>query len=385
MASVKKVIYISHGHLSEKVLRDGYMDYLQANGIIVEFWDLVTLLFGEIVEANSIHRNFVFTPGTYGEIEKRLRLTENRDAAYVMLLNFEGRFVKIYRLLSRYNCKLYFTDWGALPWHRSTPKWLKIIRALPHPLRLSESVFNKFRGIVYKKLKLIKPFDVVFAAGNAVLKAFPDAGKVVPTNSPDYDLYMKVKTKNENIVNGRYFLFLDVYLPFHPDLKIVGLKSIDANRYFLSLNYFFNIMEEKYGIKVVVAAHPHADYGDDAFQGREIYKGRTAELVRDAELVISQFSTSIGYAILNEKPIIFIYTDGMKRLYKYTLLNYTQDFANYLDANIYNIDEVIQDGQIDVRAINRERYNSYKYEFLTTRESEHTTAQDIFWREIANS
>lgn len=382
--SIKKVIYISHGQLSEKIVRDWYIDDLRLKGVNVEFWDLTHLLFGKLIEVNTIHTDYLFTLGTYDEIEKRLRLPENRDATYIILVNYYGRVVRLYRLLSKYNCKLIFMAWGAFPF-RTKPNWQKIICGLPDLLKLVERVLGKAKAFLCKKLKLIKPFDVVFGAGYAILKNFPDAGKVVPTNLPDYDQYIKVKNKTTNLVEGRYCVFLDVYFPFHPDLKIEGSKIADENRYFSSINRFLNLIEEKFRMNVVVAAHPQSDYGNDTFQGRKFYRGRTEELVRDAEIVISHYSTSISYAILNKKPVIFIYTDDMERLYKDRLVTRVHDFANYLGANVYNIDEVSRCDQIDVSDINLERYEKYKYNYLTTRESEHTTALQIFLREIISN
>ena len=193
---------------------------------------------------------------------------------------------------------------------------------------------------------------------------------------------MRAKSESRRIVAGPYAAFLDIYLHYHSDLKIVGLQSIDPHNYFFSLNRFFKIFEQEYEIKVVIAAHPKADYGNNTFEGREIYRGLTPELVKDADFVISHHSTSLGYAVLNCKPIIFVYTDEMKRLYKETAVSWMHDFANYLGVSIYNIDQLTQGNQIAFGGINLERYNRYKYNYITTKESEHTNMQDIFWREL---
>jgi hypothetical protein len=60
-----------------------------------------------------------------------------------------------------------------------------------------------------------------------------------------------------------------------------------------------------------------------------------------------------------------------------------QDFVTYLD--IYNIEEVTHGDQIGTRAINMVGYESYKYNFLITREAEHTLSQEIFFNEIINN
>lgn len=380
--TAKKVIYIAYTHLSRKVARDWYVDHLRANGVVVEYWDLITLLFGGFDEANTIDEDYVFTPTTYRILEKRLGLPENRGALYVIMICYEGRFSKLFRLLRKYNCRTYFIAWANFPIKNLT-KWLEILRGLmTNPFRTVGKVLNKVKGAALKKLKLVKPFDVVFAAGDAALQMYPDAGKIVPINFSDYDHYVSVKSETKRIVAGSYAVFLDIFLPYHADHAIVGWQSIEPCSYFSSLNRFFEIFEKKYGVKVVVAAHPTADYENKTFGGREIYTGLTAELVKNADFVISHHSASLGYAVLNYKPLIFVYTNEMNRLYKETIVNWMRDYANFLGASIYNIDKLSQDDPITVDGVNLERYNRYKYNYLTTQESKRSCTRDIFWTEL---
>jgi len=368
--------------LSEKVTRDWYIDYLRVNGVVVEYWDLIKLLFGGFDEANSIRTNYLFTPRTYDELEKMLGLPENREAIYVILICYDGRFARLFRLLNKYDCKTYFIAWANFP-IKSIPKWRQIMRGFSiNPVRLGGKVINTVRGVAYKKLKLVKPFDVVFAAGGATLSMYPDAGKTIPINLIDYDHYVRVKSEARRIVEGRYAVFLDIYLPYQSDFNVNGMQTVDPLGYFSSLNRFFKIFEQEYGVKIVIAAHPKADYGNKTFEGREICRGLSPELVKDADFVISHHSASLGYAVLNYKPLIFVYTDEMERLYKETIVSWMHDYANYLGVNIYNIDQLNQGDQIPIGSINLARYESYKYNYLTTRESEHTTTQEIFWNEI---
>lgn len=133
---------------------------------------------------------------------------------------------------------------------------------------------------------------------------------------------------------------------------------------------------------VVVAAHPKADYDAAIFEGRPIHRLVTAELVRDAEFVLSHTSTALSYAVLNAKPLIFIYTDGMAAAYRDTVIREMHCYASYLDSPICNVDEIIDGAQVKIAAVNPQRYEKYKYEFLTTHESEQTSTGEVFLREI---
>jgi|WetSurMetagenome_2_1015567.scaffolds.fasta_scaffold00106_11 hypothetical protein len=381
---MKKVIYIAYAHLSQKVVRDQYMDYLRAEGIEVEYWDLVSLLFGGSGEANMIERDYVFTPNTYDELDKMLGAPGNRDAIYIILIVYEGRFVRLFRLLNKYKCKTFFILWGQFPC-RTTSRWLnKVVGGIFRPIRLGKETLNRIKGIACKKLKLVNPFDVVFAAGYAPMTLYHDAGKVVPINSIEYDDYIRSLSINERLVEGGYAVFLDIYLPYQKNnLKLNHLGAIDPHDYFSACNRFFDLVERKFGVKVVIAAHPRSDYENNTFGGREIYRGMTPKLVKDSDFVISHNSTSLSYAVLNMKPIIFIFTNEMKRLYKNTpTMILIHEIASYLGSNVYNIDEIIDGGHIAMSRISPERYENYKYGYLTTLESEHTTTQEIFRREI---
>jgi pantothenate kinase len=87
--------------------------------------------------------------------------------------------------------------------------------------------------------------------------------------------------------------------------------------------------------------------------------------------------------VLNAKPIIFVYTDAMEEAYKTTVVSYINDFACYLDAAVYNIDEITGHEQIEIRKVDQARYENYRYDFLTSPESEQMSTQEIFWHEIA--
>lgn len=377
-----KVIYVTCVPVSEKIRRDWYIDFLLAKGVTVEYWDLGCLLFGEARAGGSKTAASIHILQTYKELDEMLSLPENEDAYYVMLINYEGRFTRLYRLLSKYESRMLYIAWGYLPIRHKEIRQKVLSGLFSSPLKFAKRAFNRAKSISYRKLGLIKPFDIFFAAGRVPVESKPYAVKVVPINLVDYDHSVRLKSEVSKLVKERYVVFLDIFLPHHPDLKVVDWPAISADRYYQSLNRFFCQLEREFQVKVVVAAHPKADYKNEVFQGRDIYYGRTPELVKDADFVVSHHSTSLSYAVLNYKPILFIYTDEMKKLYIETIVSYIHDFADFLNSNIYNIDEVTQGDQIAIGGVSVERYDNYKYDFLTTHESEHTTTQEIFWREI---
>ena len=379
----RKVIYISPMRLSDKVSRDWYIDYLIERGVAVEYWDIIPLLRKEFDESFMKTADYLRTPQSYAELETMLGLPENKGALYVVLFYYEGTVVKLFRLLSRFDSKTLLIAWGAFPLKRHE-KWRKVLSGISNPSKLAEKIFYRSKGSVFKKLKLVKRFNVVFAAGHALMASDLYAAKVVPINQPDYDHYRRVQLEGARFVDGRYAVFLDQYLPHHSDLELAGMRSLDPIAYYASLNQFFKSLELKYNVRVIIASHPRADYDADQFNGREIYHGKTPELVKDADFVLAHYSTAISYAVLNRKPLVFMYTDEMATLYKHSIMNYLRDISGYLEASIFNIDEVDFNVGSIIKNINESRYEAYKYNYLTTPASENTTTQEVFYREINN-
>jgi hypothetical protein len=275
-------------------------------------------------------------------------------------------------------------NWGAMPAVDAIePRWQRIIYKLfRNPANFIKTFVDLMLGYAYQKLNLVNRFDIVFTAGSALTTVDQYAKKIVPFNLCDYDHYCRVNLTNERVVKGKYAVFLDINLPYQSDLVISGLPAVNASCYFKSLNHFLDLLEDAYGVKVVIAAHPKAAYINNEYNQREIYSLLTAELVKDAEFVITHTSTALSYAVLNSKPLVFIYTDEMMSIYKNTFMREIESSANYLNASIYNIDEITDGSQVIIKLPNQELYESYKYNYLTSQESENKISAEIFWSEI---
>jgi len=379
----KKLIYISFIKLTDKVARDWYIDHCIAKGALVEYWDIVSLVREEHDENYELNADYLRNIKNYKEFEALVCQPENKDAVYVMLISYSGRFSKPYRLLSKYSCKMVFLNWGAMPTTSSAPKWQKIIyRLFNNPFGTVKTVADVILGNVYRKLNVVNRFDIVFAAGHALTSVDQYAKKVVHFNLCDFDHYTRVNLIDERLVKEKYAVFLDINLPFQSDLAISGLPAVNAISYFKSLNRFFDLLKEKNGIKVLIAAHPKANYIGNEFKERKMYRMLTAKLVKDAEYVITHTSTALSYAVLNLKSVLFIYTDEMMDIYKNTVVREIKSLASYLNTSVYNVDQITDASQIKILPPNFECYDAYKYCYLTSLKSENFSSAEIFWREI---
>lgn len=378
---MKQVVYISWMPLSEKVERDWYIAYLREQGVSVAFWDVTALIFPGMSFQAPLDRDYLAIVTSYGQFAELIASKDTSRTNFVMFVNYEGRFNRLYRMLTSHGCRLFFFEWGNFP-IKNRSRVRKYASQLRNPVKCLATVWYRCVGFAAINLNLVKPFDVVFAAGNASLAMHPKACRLVPVNLCDYDNYMQDNEKPRKLVSGRYCVFLDINLAFQSDIKVVGWDYVNPANYAASLNRFFRIIEERYGVEVVIAAHPKAEYDEKYFEGRQALKGVTPELVRNAEFIISHHSTAISYAVLNRKPLLFVYTEEMARIYRHTIVGWMGDFAEYLHQPIYNIDQLPKTQEVEVREPDQERYDLYKYNYLTTPESEHRLTRDIFFAEI---
>jgi len=368
--------------LQSKIEKDFYMDYLLEKKINIEYWDVSSIYFKGVNFLDGISRDYVKKINSLEDLEVKLKNTDILNASFIININYQIIVLKLFRILSKYKCKLLFFARGILPspYYGKRKIFPRIINNLCHyRLKLLPArIYNKIILILYKKLRLIKDFDVVFAAGDIAARLYKNKSEVVRVNYFDYDNYLTV-VHNKRLIEDRYCVFLDDCYLSHPDLNMFKMKTINPDMYCQSLNSFFRNIEEKYGLSVVIASHPKANYTDSGvFDKRNIIGGKTPDLVKDCEFAVTHMSSSVSYAVLYKKPVIFIYTNEIQQFYGHTFFPLTMQFAKELSCNVYNIDAIRNKDEISFNAVDAEKYEAYKYNYLVSKESEGRLSKDIF-------
>jgi len=381
----RKIIYLSWVKWTQHTAEFFFIDYCIEHGALVEYWDIVALMADQDIEKSEIDPGYLRYISTLEEFDKLLQQPQYQNAIFVTDIACSARSSKFFRLLSKYNCKMISFGWGRMPTSvSSTPFWRRAIRRfLVEPINSMSLAIGLLVVPAYRAIKAISRFEIVFTAGEVTPLDSVYAKKVVSLNWRDFDCYKKVKLLNNKIVKGRYAVFLDQNFCHHPDARIsnYGQSALNENLYKQSLNRFFSLTEEAYGIKVVIAAHPTSS--NEKFEQREVYRMATADLVKNAEFVIMHSSTALSFAILNLKPILFIYTDEIKEFCELTIFSQIERIALFLGEDIYNVNQITNGSQIIVGSPCIENYESYKYTYLTSRESEEFFSAEIFWRELS--
>jgi hypothetical protein len=202
------------------------------------------------------------------------------------------------------------------------------------------------------------------------------------THHPDYDIYLQYKTRM-NDSSKTTGVFLDQYLPFHPDYIHSDIKfPISPDTYYPNLCNFFNTLEKTTKTEIVIAAHPRSDYEHlpDYFQGRTIIKGKTAEMIRDSTFVIAHSSTSLDFAVLYHKPIVFVTTDALEKMIsgKNIIGLYIRTIAYELGKKPINIDHISEFNWDEEMKINKDGYYRYKYNYIKKQGTPEKPMWDIF-------
>mgnify|MGYP001371393956 CR=1 FL=1 len=114
------------------------------------------------------------------------------------------------------------------------------------------------------------------------------------------------------------------------------------------------------------------------FEGT-LVKEKTIELVRNADIVLAHTSTSISYAILYEKPIIFLTSNEIRLSYDDFRID---SLSRELGSKLYNIDkkkyEIDFNNLDDVNKINKVKYQNFTNSYIKHPKSENISNWDIF-------
>ncbi|MBD5216023.1 MAG: hypothetical protein HDS78_05850 [Bacteroidales bacterium] len=184
---------------------------------------------------------------------------------------------------------------------------------------------------LYDKLHHIKSYSEVLSS-NAI------SYRTTPFNHPDYERFKFVETKQ--IISVDYIVFCDIFFPSHPDFKyFYKVKKLpDSSKYQSIMKDFFDYLESKYKIPVVIAAHPKSDYRGNEFGDRQIIKYQTDNLIANAKMVTLHKCNSISYALLHDKPIAFIGTDDYLNL-DFVRRTFPNIANKTLGLQIYNLNK----------------------------------------------
>jgi len=372
---INKIIFLSYLPLTiqnEKII---YVPEFLKAGLEVEYWDVSSLFF-DVFLSDSIDQPYVRSINNYHELKKYIREVNKSDVLFIIYIAYEFRTIRLYRILSKHNCIMGQFDRSGFPtFQRESFKSRFIKKILT--IKLYPQYIGQIISILNIKFGFVKSPHIVFAAGTEAIERNRGSSVVIPVNYNDYDNFLELDSASSDLLGYNYCVFLDEYLPYHPDIPIVGLASLDPEKYFKEMNSLFDKIEANLGLRVVIACHPKSDYTENPFNGRPLFKYKTMTLVKHSKLIVMHESTSISYAIIYRKPILFVYTEQYAKIYKDSGFVVMKNISEYLGVQMMDINDSLRSIEEFSQSIDKKKYDSYKNNCLTTSETRNQLSSTV--------
>jgi hypothetical protein len=257
-----------------------------------------------------------------------------------------------------------------------------VLKLFRDPSSLTRGIFSRLPP----KLFGIKPMNFLILGGEksgGTRRPIAKNTNLIHGCTFDYDLYLQ-NEQGESNSDCQYkgnIVFLDQYLPFHSDYLYTGVSApCDPEQYYPKLVEFFKKLEHVLGSKVVIAAHPRSHYEShpDYFDGRSVVTGATQSLVKNSRCVITHGSTSVNFAVIYHKPILFTTLNCIENYSQYPLRQAYGAIAHSLGKGQINLDSF---GNIDWQGelqVNQQAYKLYLDSYIKSPLAPEKTCWEIF-------
>ncbi len=380
---IKKIIYFIESPFNQKDYeRFGVETFIQ-DGFDVFVWDFTPFLHPEVYRKVEVpdpitfvgYRQFLTKKEALSAIQK-----EPNCSFVVCLGGYNFKSFPIFRALSKNRIQYCVIMSNALP---SITKKTQLINVLKKILRVTpKKLINYvFVRIPHRHLGIADAYFNLAGGELSTKYKFPVGPKTETLwlHTLDYDIYLK---KRNNLVQAKKNIgvFLDSYLPFHPDFvhEQVSAPTI-PEEYYPFLCRFFDFVEDNYDVRINIAAHPRSKYEEhpDYFGGRSVVRGKTIHMVRESEFVIAHASTALNFAILFSKPVIFITTNKLQQSSQGSFIKLMASWFGKQPINIDNPIEIDWDKEL---TIDKEAYFRYKNCYIKKNGSEELP----FWQTVSN-
>lgn len=401
MAKINKIIIFNEAPFCQRDYDRFGIKILQQNGFEVEVWEFMPML-----HPSTVHLINVPDPINFPGHRKILNFQDFKSAVsgldkncfVISILNYRFDTYKIFRVISLNNIRYCMSAIGSS--YPGCAAEVKDIKRKKRPAELLYGIVSALRKIsklvqveqmskncifyrVPFKLLGIKPTNLILA--DAAFKLpfcyYPmnKDTEILRTHYFDYDIYLE-EIKESYQINENIGVFLDEYLPHHPDFYIAEIPNpITPESYYPYLCEFFDYIENKFNVEIIVAAHPRSHYErhEDYFKGRKVIRGQTIKLVRKAGFVLAHQSYSINYAVLFKKPVVFITNNKINSTFMKVLM---ERMANAIGKTIINIDEPLNIDWHKELFVDENRYADYRRSYI----KQEGTEELPLWQIVAN-
>ena len=116
-----------------------------------------------------------------------------------------------------------------------------------------------------------------------------------------------------------------------------------------------------------IAGYPRSLNQENYFDGIPVEYGRTAEMIKNCKAVVSHDSTAIQFAVLFERPVVFVTTDQLNSTY--FDCSFKRDsiarFAAELGKTVINLDHDLDlVDWADALSVDTKKYAAYRNNYI---------------------
>lgn len=366
------IIFITYFPFSKRDYDRFGIETLEGNGINTFVLDCTKYFNIEIHKKYSkkLHYPFkkYFILSSKKEILDKIGSFENQKNIFVDLLPDCKKSKKIRWIIKKSNMKLMKMELGLLPKmeYINAPIFYRYIKNILNPIKLIRSInllLKKIIDNIFDNIYKTSP-DILLLSGKKSNLLIDGDISIIWAHAFDYDIYLE----NRNCkIKTSHIVFLDEDMISHSDYIQLGVKApISYDEYFPKMSMFFDDVEKISGLEVIIAAHPKSSYKDSIkpFGNRRIIISNTAELIRDAKLVLCHSSTAVNYAILWEKPVAFLTMDRLlTNNWRYPSI---KSQSNATGGRILNIDNIKFNKSLyeEIILYDKTKYSIYKENYI---------------------
>lgn len=404
----KQVVFIFPYSLTAwDATRYGF-DFLLDQDIDLKVFDLSMLVSSRSDKGHEfLQTAYIKKISSYLELETEIRQRAS-TAIFIDCINglagFRWQSRHIFKLFKKYNIQYFIVEIGSLPLQVKVNS-KQIINKLKKVLQIKKLfIFLKWKlgkMLVDWQVKYFHQFQLpakIFVGHTELLQSYLkryNLGQdcIVPIHSFDYDRYLHYQnnqTSQEQVMpnpnkDKGTCVFLDQALIQHSDFgKSISFCPVSAQKYFPSINKFFDKLEQLTGLNVVIAVNPRAQYDKtpNIFGDRLLIKDKTLELVAQSSLVLVHNSTAVNFAVLFNKPILLLKTTEMLNAYGFSTLIDNMASALGVKTICIDHDDDINNAGLHHFANWERNFSNYKYKYVMTKDLAHKTTWEFVLDEV---
>jgi hypothetical protein len=344
---IKKIVHLSIIPLTDSLHSTLLISEFREKDIEVVYLDISNLL-----EPNKFNKS---NPANQFQSMSSL-------LSYLQKFNKNEVLVNI-QLHYEYRFRKFFTE------IKNTGVWTSIFCIGFMPTRKSY-LRDLLKDILFRPSRY---YDLVFYDSESSFQKYKQVNLKILCRNMVIDQWARSPKQIKKTEGSKVAVFLDQFIPFHPDLSFRHISVPSADLYIEKTNITLSSIK-KLGYTIKIAKHPRADERVNLFfPDFEVIENCTSDLISSASLVIAHFSTAVGLAILHEKKILILNCGGAQGVELEQLISPFEEQLS--QPPIYIGSQITQD---DINKITDVKVTPYFRNYL-----KNNFNNDVFFEELS--